>query len=147
MSTSPESYPFPDAQEVLTLEVESSLAKRASVIDSVLRTLEKHGFQPDEFFERLCLDEMISNAIVHGNSCDATKKVRVRVYCSRDRWGWEVIDEGSGFDWQSLLKKLDSGIDQDQDSGRGIPLVMAAGGLEFLEDGRRVRVVREADKK
>ena len=34
MSTSPESYPFPDAQEVLTLEVESSLAKRESVIDS-----------------------------------------------------------------------------------------------------------------
>ncbi len=147
MSTSPESHPFPDAREVLTLEVESRLAERESVIDSVLRTIEKHGFQPDGFFERLCLDEMISNAIVHGNSGDATKKVRVRVFCSRDRWGWEVADEGSGFDWQGLLKKLDSGVDQDEDSGRGIPLVMAAGGLEFLEDGRRVRVVREAEKK
>ena len=147
MPTTPESHPFPDAQEVLTLEVESSLAKRESVIDSVLRTIETHGFQPDEFFERLCLDEMISNAIVHGNSGDATKKVRVRVFCSRDRWGWEVIDEGSGFDWQGLLDKLDAGIDQDAASGRGIPLVMAAGGLEFLENGRRVRVVREAGKK
>ena len=120
MPKSPESHPFPDAREVLTLEVESRLAERESVIDSVLRTIEKHGFQPDEFFERLCLDEMISNAIVHGNSGDATKKVRVRVFCSRDRWGWEVADEGSGFDWQGLLKKLDSGVDQDQDS-RQIP--------------------------
>ncbi len=147
MPTSPDSPPFPDAKEVLTLEVESSLANRESAIDSVLRIIEKHGFEPDEFFERLCLDEMISNAIIHGNSGDVTKKVRVRVFCSRDRWGWEVIDEGSGFDWQGLLKKIDSGIDQEQDSGRGIPLVMAAGGLEFLEDGRRVRVVREAEKK
>ncbi len=147
MPTTPASHPFPGAREVLTLEVESRLAERESVIDSVLRTIEKHGFHPDEYFERLCLDEMISNAIVHGNSGDANKKVRVRVFCSRDHWGWEVIDEGSGFDWQGLLKKLDSGIDHDQDSGRGIPLVIAAGGLEFLEDGRRVRVVREAEKK
>ena len=49
----PASLPFPGAQEVLTLEVESNLAKREAVIDSVLRALDKHGFEVDEFFERL----------------------------------------------------------------------------------------------
>ena len=142
----PASLPFPDAQEILTLEVESNLAKRESVIDSVLRALEKRGFDLDEFFERLCLDEMMSNAILHGNGGDASKKVRVRVFCSKDRWCWEVEDEGAGFDWQSHLRMLESGLDQDQDSGRGIALVQASGGLEFLEDGRRVRVVRAAEK-
>lgn len=143
MSTPPEA-PFPDASEVLSLEFESHLAQRDAVIDAVLRVLESSGFQLDEYFERLCLDEIISNAIVHGNRGDARKKVRVRVFCSEDRWGWEVSDEGDGFDWRGLLERLDEGLDQDRDTGRGVALVLASGGLEFLEDGRRVRVVREA---
>lgn len=148
MPTAPTSLPFPDAQEVLDVEVESRLERREEVIDAVLAAIEKRGFEPDEYFERLCLDEMITNAIVHGNCSDPTKRVRVRVLCGKDGWAWEIVDEGSGFDWKDLFRKLDAGVDQERSSGRGIALVRASGAhVEYLENGRRVRVTREAARR
>ena len=53
---------------------------RDDLIARILMGVTDRGFQPDLHFHRLCLDEALSNAIIHGNRSDPTKTVTVRVF-------------------------------------------------------------------
>jgi serine/threonine-protein kinase RsbW len=135
--------PFRVDDEVFRADLPSRLSARETVIDSILERLEARGCEPDRFLDRLCLDEAISNAIVHGNREDPTKKVRIRVFCSQDRWGVEVCDEGCGFDWKSELRRTKNGPDPDDPSGLGLAILRASSAdLQFYDGGRRVLLVR-----
>ena|SRR5215831_9890671 len=141
--TEPDRHPFRPKDEVYQGRIPSRLENRERVIQDVLRSLEAAGCRPDPFFDRLCLDEMISNAILHGNRQDPDKAVTVRAFSSRDRWGFEVADEGPGFDWEKVLEGLKDPPERGRDSGRGLALVISSGAeVHFLEGGRRVVVMR-----
>jgi anti-sigma regulatory factor (Ser/Thr protein kinase) len=51
----------------------------------------------DEYFFRLALDEMLTNAIRHGNCSDASKKVSLTVRFTKRGVKLTVCDEGNGF--------------------------------------------------
>lgn len=141
-----EGHPFRPGQEVFRVSFRSRLAEREPVIDAVLESLRDHGLHPDPFLDRLLLDEVISNAIVHGNKEDARKSVTVRAFCQRERWGFEVADQGGGFDWRALEERLQKPLDQTSPSGRGLALVHAAGAsVHYLDEGRCVVVVRRRE--
>ncbi len=106
MSTSTTSHPFTDADEIFSGQIASRLDQRDRLINEVLKKLKAAGCRPDPFFDRLSLDETISNAILHGNLQDPSKRVTVRAFSRKDCWGVEVADQGNGFDWKALLKKL-----------------------------------------
>ena len=140
-----ESHPFRDADEVFRSEIPSRLEERGPLIDAALERLASAGCHPDPFFDRLCLDEVLVNAILHGNGGSPEKKVTVRAFVSGKRWGFEVSDQGKGFDWERVLSRI-GGPDQGGRSGRGIALVVATGAeVHFLGGGARVVVVRSCE--
>ena len=128
--------------EILTCRIPGRLEVRDDLIQRILRGVMDYGFQPDPHFHRLCLDEAISNAIIHGNHSDPAKTVSVRVFCLEDGWGVEIADEGLGFDWQAWLQRLNAELTESGDSGRGIALLLkCCTEVVFLEGGRRVRLI------
>lgn len=139
-------HPFEPGDEVFSTSIPSSLEERDALVASVLARLEELGFSPHPFFDRLILDEVITNAILHGNAGDPSRKVTLRLLRRGDTWGVEVADEGEGFDWRSKLVKIDDSPVSLKPSGRGIPLLVALGvGLHYVDPGNRVLVVRFPD--
>ena len=132
------------AHEILTRQVPGRLEVRDELIETILGGVAAHGFQPDPHFHRLCLDEALSNAIIHGNHSDPAKNVTVRVFCLEGTWGVEIADEGPGFDWQAWLQRLEAELIESCDSGRGIALLLkCCSEVVFLDGGRKVRLLWE----
>jgi serine/threonine-protein kinase RsbW len=139
-----EEHPFADSDQVFAGEMPSRLEAREQMIQEALQSVEAAGGHPDPFFDRLFLDELISNAILHGNCEDPSKTIRVRAFRKKDCWGFEIADEGAGFAWGSFLEDLKKPLDQSKASGRGLALIISTGaGLHFLDGGRRVVIVRK----
>ena len=139
-----EEHPFTDTDQVFAGEMPSRLDRREQMIQQALDSVEAAGGHPDPFFDRLFLDELISNAILHGNCQDPSKTIRVRAFRRKDCWGFEITDQGPGFAWGSFLEGLKKPLDQSKASGRGLALILSAGaGLHFLDGGRRVVLVRK----
>lgn len=64
-----------------------------------------HGADVSEFlfgYVNLCIGELVSNAISHGNNQDSSKNVTIFAECSDGYLVVEVGDEGKGFDYQNL---------------------------------------------
>jgi anti-sigma regulatory factor (Ser/Thr protein kinase) len=138
-----ETHPFEPAAEILEAEMPSRLAERERMIEAVLAALAAADCSPDPFFDRLAIDELLANAILHGNRSDAAKRVTVRVFCTAERWGVEIADEGAGFDWKRVLERAGKDADPSSPSGRGIALLVASGAdVRFLDGGRRVVFLR-----
>jgi serine/threonine-protein kinase RsbW len=144
------SHPFEDREEILRAQIPSVLAERESLIERALASLKGAGCAINPFFDRLFLDEIISNAILHGNRQDPAKLVTLRVFSSgKERFGFEVEDQGAGFDFRKALSRGTNPKAEDllQENGRGIGLIAASGAeIHFLDGGRRVVVVRKAAK-
>ena len=135
---------FEAADEIFHGEIPSRLEARESMIAQVMKRLTARGCRLDEYFDRLCLDEGICNAIVHGNHGDPEKKVKVRAFTRSDCWGVEIGDEGCGFDWRALLEMIEEGVDPMSPSGRGIALTLGPGPEpEFRDGGRRLLISRK----
>ena len=137
-------HPFDARDEVFRDDMRSRLDEREPLAARVLARLEELGCRTDPYFDRLSIDEALSNAVVHGNRRDPRKTVSVRAFVRPERWGVEVSDEGEGFDWKAWLERLREGTDPYAMSGRGIALIIASGAeVVFLDGGRRVLIVRK----
>lgn len=86
----------------------------------------------------ISVTEAVTNAILHGNASDETKKVRVYHALKENELFIEVQDEGCGFDFDTLpdptepenILKL---------GGRGVFLMeQLSDGITFMEDGCKV---------
>jgi anti-sigma regulatory factor (Ser/Thr protein kinase) len=116
---------------------------------------------------RLGLNELIINAIEHGNlgisyqektelltqgvdeyfellriRCEnpeyQKKFVTIKFHCQSDSARWEIIDAGTGFDWRNLQSPLDE-LTTGHPHGRGIFLARCQfNTLEFNEEGNKV---------
>ena len=136
-------HPFTDADEIFRGEIPSRLDRRAAMVEEVLARLEAAGCRPDPFFDQIVLDEAITNAIIHGNREDPSRKVSVRAFRRAGRWGIEVRDEGEGFPWRARLDEAAEPGSITGPSGRGLALIQASGAeLYFLDGGRCVVIVR-----
>lgn len=137
-------HPFSDEDVIFQREVSSRLAARGPLIEDVLDKLREAGCALDPYFARLTLDEAITNAMLHGNGLDPARKVAVKAYCSRERWGVEVADEGPGYDWEAARQRALAGVDLEGSSGRGLALILSTGAdVRFLDRGRRLLITHE----
>ncbi|MCY3022038.1 MAG: ATP-binding protein [Planctomycetota bacterium] len=57
---------------------------------------------------RLCVDEALTNAIMHGCKYDSSKLVRVRAFVTPDEWSVLVEDPGPGFREEDLPDRFPS---------------------------------------
>lgn len=127
-----------------------------STLDSVdkaeqvtLQVAEKAGF-PEEELDKIgmAVRESMVNAVVHGNQYNAQKKVHLSVSRESDRLIVTIVDQGQGFDVDSLPDPLaeDNLLRQ---SGRGIFLIRAfmdEARIRRLPAGTEVKLVKYLSK-
>ncbi len=70
----------------------------------------------------LSVTEATTNAIIHGNKCDANKKVFINVFVENDKIIIKVKDEGEGFNPENIPDPTEP-QNLLKDSGRGVYLM------------------------
>lgn len=88
----------------------------------------------------VAVTESVSNAIIHGNKLDETKKVKLGLSMSDNKFKIEVQDQGCGFDYLNVPDPtLPENINKP--GGRGIFLMKRlCDKMEILEDGRKIQL-------
>lgn len=71
---------------------------------------------------RLCFTEAVTNAVVHGNQYNDSKKVWISLLNNHETISFQIKDEGCGFDMKRLLNPLDE-INLHKPNGRGVFLI------------------------
>jgi len=134
-------------------------------IDALIAALRRRGVltAPDQAVVRLCLDEALTNSMLHGNEGDPDLSLGIRLALEPTRWLVTISDAGTGFS-PECIPAGDIGCDRDPDpaalraaapppavtaeSGRGIRLLQAyleelaywRGGAVVVLGGRRADV-------
>lgn len=84
------------------------------------------------------ISEAVNNAIHHGNRGDIGKTVVVNVDLSEEDLKIEVIDQGSGFEPETLPDPT-APENLEKETGRGIFIIKnLSDELEFEDDGRKM---------
>ena len=70
---------------------------------------------------QLGLHEALVNAVRHGNSCDPSKKIRVRFILTPNWFVWQIQDQGEGIPMNKRGSSLPPKVDAND--GRGLFLI------------------------
>ena len=107
-------------------EFASTTSAVAETLGEALESMTRQGWcEPDRMFcIRLCLEEALVNAVVHGNHNEPGRQVTVRIYDEGESCRICVQDEGSGFDPEAIGMP-----DCSELGGRGVCLIK-----EYMED-------------
>ncbi len=95
---------------------------------------------------KVILNELLNNALMHGNRSIQTKKIKLAVGISDTTAIISVEDEGAGFDFKSTYQKEqnsleESGINDIKENGRGVMIIAGlCDEISFNEKGNRVEV-------
>ncbi|NLD93239.1 MAG: SpoIIE family protein phosphatase [Fibrobacter sp.] len=101
----------------------SSMNEMENICSIILRELDKCGYGDKTIKQyKICIFEMITNAILHGNKNDPSKKAVVFYKVTPVSASMSVIDEGDGFDYNNLPDPL-SPENRMKDHGRGVFLM------------------------
>ena len=101
----------------------SDMGTAHSLIEDVMGLVRTDGWNDKDLFAiELVLEEVLTNAVKHGNHSDPSKSVRFDCKLSRNKFYARVEDEGSGFDPHALADPREP-ANQMVASGRGILLV------------------------
>ncbi|MBN2028579.1 MAG: SpoIIE family protein phosphatase [Actinobacteria bacterium] len=131
----------------LTMTVGTDVLQIRYVINSVLETLQGFEGLKDPITLRLCLEELLHNAMEHGNRCDVSKKVYITVKAEPTRATIRVRDEGEGFDLKRVTDANAGEPDVLSERGRGILIVRHyADELRFNREGNEATLVFTADR-
>ncbi|NPV60655.1 MAG: SpoIIE family protein phosphatase [Actinobacteria bacterium] len=126
----------------LTLTVGTDVRQIRYVINSVLETLQGFEGLKDPVTLRLCLEELLHNAMEHGNRCDVSKKVYITVKAEPRRATIRVRDEGEGFDFRRRLEEVEERDDLLSERGRGLLIVRHyADELRFNREGNEATLI------
>lgn len=119
------------------LELDSSLESIDVVEKLIYQFKEIHSIKDEHFHEIwIALNEAVTNAIIHGNKYDPTKKVGLTIETKEDRFlCFTINDEGCGFDPTNLPDPtLPEFIEEP--NGRGVFLIhKLADRVCFLNNG------------
>ena len=90
----------------------------------------------------IAITEAVTNAIVHGNANDSSKKVRLEFTSDKKGLAFKIIDEGEGFDFNNLPSPLNGVNGEAKDIGRGIFLIKSlADEVNFNESGNEIELI------
>jgi len=134
----------PFGEELLQIAIPTDLSLKSPLVFRMVRQLAAHGCLPPGGSPQaeLVLDEALTNAMVHGNRLQRSKKVRVRLFADQAQWGAIIEDEGEGFSPQDLPRpeELEATLGE---AGRGIMLMNSyVDRLQYSARGNRLMLVR-----
>lgn len=105
--------------------IDSDLDQARQLEEQMLVDVAQHGFSEAEVFAiKLALEEAFANAIKHGNSYDAAKKVQIEYKVDSTQASFCIADDGPGF---KPCAVPDPTVDENLEvtSGRGLMLMRA----------------------
>ncbi|MDD5423370.1 MAG: ATP-binding protein [Candidatus Omnitrophica bacterium] len=113
------------------------------ISSKITKSLLPYKLEEEALFDiKLCVEEAVRNAIVHGNR--SNRKLPVKVDCRVDDGilNIEVEDRGAGFDHKLLPDPTKDG-NILRNSGRGVYLILKLmDKVEFNESGNRIRMIK-----
>ncbi len=129
-----------------TITVPSSLDQIATVDDFVEEWLRRRNVPEDMIADlAIAVTELVNNAIKHGNKKDPDKMVTVRLHFDDSKARATVIDQGEGFDPDSLPNPI-AEENLLKEIGRGIFIVKSLmDRVEFVfpkEGGTEVTITK-----
>jgi serine/threonine-protein kinase RsbW len=107
-------------------EFQSTTAAVAETLSEALETLAEHDWISEDrtFCIRLCLEEALVNAVIHGNKNCPECKVLLEISQDGDSCLIRIQDEGEGFDPEAIKM-----AECTQAGGRGVCLIK-----EFMDE-------------
>ncbi len=111
-------------------ELPSVFEVKTPLIQRILTLLSERGMmtEDDEMKVRLCLDEVMVNAIKHGNRMDENKTWKTSVIVGEQKWAVRIEDQGAGFDPVDV-PDINDPASLLLEGGRGILLI-----TEFMDE-------------
>ncbi len=89
--------------ELYTLQLPSKLESITQLENLVEEIADRFEISEDTFANMMtCLNEIATNAIIHGNKLDPNKKVIINAEVDGKKAVWTITDEGEGFDYVNL---------------------------------------------
>lgn len=140
----PQSSPSQDG-EMVDLYI-PSLPERATDVDRLIDQMTLQvGYAEDIRGDiMIAVNEVVKNAILHGNKCDASKSVHILCRCNPEEFCISISDKGMGFDLNAVPDPLDPD-NLLKESGRGLFILRALMDrvdFDMRSDGTTVTMVK-----
>ena len=113
-----------------------------NIVEKVIDDMKlEYGIHEDSYGNILvAVTEAVNNAIMHGNKCDPSKKVKVYYEVDGDRIMFSIADEGIGFDYYNLPDPT-APENIEKPTGRGVFLMKhLADQVIFSDNGKVVEM-------
>jgi serine/threonine-protein kinase RsbW len=136
--------------KAVTYAIKHDIKGLACLIKTVLKVIQtEYLVSEDTLFEiRVILNELIVNAICHGNNCGDDKGAYVTIKIFNDSYLYVCVkDEGCGFNHKVDLQKLGDYVEEKNNSfnehGRGLIIVeQLSDKLKFNKCGNKVSIIK-----
>lgn len=117
-----------------SLELNSDLSEINSVESFVEKIVNSYQVS-DEIYGNMLISitEAVSNAIMHGNKADRSKKVRILLEKTKKKLAFRITDEGAGFDHNELPDPT-SPENIPKIGGRGVFLMKQLADMVVFDD-------------
>lgn len=125
----------------MLIEIPSEIKYIRKVSSEILDSLAPYGIDEKKVFDiKLCTEEAVRNAIVHGNGTSAKLRVKVDYRISENGIIIEVEDEGPGFN-PAAVPDPTLKSNMMKESGRGVRLIIKLmDKVDFNEKGNKIRM-------
>ena len=125
------------------LKIPSDIKYIRRVSSKVLEAAASHEIDDSMKFDiRLCVEEALINAIVHGNRRDVTKPVKIAYWLKNGNLNIEVEDKGNGFDYKGLSDPT-ANDNIMKGSGRGVYLIRSLmDEVEYNDTGNKLKMIK-----
>lgn len=141
--------PIPSGPNSIELSI-PSVPERTAEVDRLIENLTSQaGYDVSICGDILiAVNEVVKNAILHGNRCDASKTVGIICSYTASEFRIQVRDSGTGFDPHAVPDPLDP-ANLMKESGRGILILrtlMDEVAYNISGDGTTVTLVKYCQK-
>ena len=132
-----------DPSKKILIRVPSRTQYIRKVSSRLLSGLDRYDIDENRLFDiRLCVEEAVRNAMVHGNNSDGKLSVKTAYWVDNGELNIEIEDEGPGFDHVNV----DDPTHPEhimKNSGRGVYLIKKLmDRVEYNDKGNKVTMVK-----
>lgn len=131
------------------ISFQSDIYKVNDIVNNSLAFLKNNfpNLGEDELMEfKLIFCELLFNAVIHGNKKNEKKTVSLSISINGKTVSSSVSDEGSGFDYENVMKVSCSPENLYLETGRGIRLVKSlVDSLDFDTNGSTIKFCKKVE--